>query len=60
MQALEIGIVLEPREQVGETVDRAKLAEHYGFEFVGITDGQMIWRDVSPGFSRSLTAERRA
>ena len=26
MQALEIGIVLEPREQVGETVDRAKLA----------------------------------
>ena len=56
MQALEIGIVLEPREQVGETVDRAKLAEHYGFEFVGITDGQMIWRDVSVALTATAIA----
>ena len=38
---VEIGIVLEPRNQVGETVARAQLAEANGFEFIGITDGQM-------------------
>jgi 5,10-methylenetetrahydromethanopterin reductase len=56
---LEIGIVLEPREPVGETVERAKLAERHGFEFIGITDGQMIWRDVSVSLTASALATSR-
>lgn len=58
-QQLEIGIVLEPREQVGETVDRARLAEQYGFEYVGITDGQMIWRDVSVALTATAVATEK-
>jgi 5,10-methylenetetrahydromethanopterin reductase len=56
---VEVGIVLEPRNNVGETVERAKLAEDNGFEFIGITDGQMIWRDVSVALTASAAATSR-
>lgn len=56
---VEIGIVLEPRNQIGETVARAKLAEQNGFEFLGITDGQMIWRDVSVALTACAVATER-
>jgi 5,10-methylenetetrahydromethanopterin reductase len=56
---LDIGIVLEPREPVLETVARAQLAESHGFEFIGITDGQMIWRDVSVSLAASAIATTR-
>lgn len=56
---IEIGIVLEPRNQLGETVERARMAENHGFEFIGITDGQMIWRDVSVALTASAAATQR-
>lgn len=57
--AVEIGIVLEPRNHVSETVGRAVLAEENGYEFIGITDGQMIWRDVSVALTASAMATSR-
>jgi alkanesulfonate monooxygenase SsuD/methylene tetrahydromethanopterin reductase-like flavin-dependent oxidoreductase (luciferase family) len=59
MTSAEIGIVLEPRRDVHETLDRAKLAEKNGYEYIGITDGQMIWRDVSVALTASAGATTR-
>ena len=55
-KATEIGIVLEPRGPIRQLVRQAKLAEGEGFEFIGITDGQMIWRDVSVALSATALA----
>lgn len=41
-----IGLNLLPDTSVRATVETTRLAEELGFDFVGITDGQMIWRDV--------------
>jgi 5,10-methylenetetrahydromethanopterin reductase len=43
---VEIGLNLLPVISARETANWARLAEDVGFDFVGLTDGQMIWRDV--------------
>jgi alkanesulfonate monooxygenase SsuD/methylene tetrahydromethanopterin reductase-like flavin-dependent oxidoreductase (luciferase family) len=58
-QGIEIGIVLEPRGDVRKLVDRAKLAEDLGFEFIGITDGQMIWSDAVVALTATALATKR-
>ncbi len=58
-QGIEIGIVLEPRGDVRKLVDRAKLAEELGFQFIGITDGQMIWSDAVVALTASALATKR-
>lgn len=58
-KGIEIGIVLEPRGDVRKLVDRAKLAEELGFQFIGITDGQMIWSDAVVALTASALATKR-
>ena len=58
-QGIEIGIVLEPRGDVRQLVDRAKLAEELGFQFIGITDGQMIWSDAVVALTATALATKR-
>jgi 5,10-methylenetetrahydromethanopterin reductase len=43
---VKVGIWLQPTTDVGAVADRARRAEDRGAQFVGITDGQMIWRDA--------------
>jgi 5,10-methylenetetrahydromethanopterin reductase len=42
----QIGLNLLPTTSAVDTAETVQLAEDLGFDFVGITDGQMIWRDV--------------
>src|SRR5919197_4152087 len=58
-QAVEIGIVLEPRGDVKKVVEQAKLAEDLGFGFVGITDGQMIWSDAFVALTATALATKQ-
>ncbi len=58
-KAVEIGIVLEPRGDVRKLVERAKLAEELGFDFIGVTDGQMIWSDAIVALTASALATKR-
>jgi 5,10-methylenetetrahydromethanopterin reductase len=58
-EAIEVGIVIEPRNDVRETVNWAKLAEANGYELLGITDGQMIWRDAWVALTASAVATER-
>jgi 5,10-methylenetetrahydromethanopterin reductase len=44
--AVKVGIWIQPTTDVKTVAERARRAEDGGVEFVGITDGQMIWRDV--------------
>jgi 5,10-methylenetetrahydromethanopterin reductase len=43
---MRIGIWLQPNTNPRAVVDQICRAERLGFDFVGLTDGQMIWRDV--------------
>jgi 5,10-methylenetetrahydromethanopterin reductase len=43
---MEFGIWLQPTTSPATVARWARLAEDLGFSFVGITDGQNIWRDV--------------
>lgn len=43
---MKVGIWIQPTTDVGTVADRARRAEDGGADFVGITDGQMIWRDA--------------
>jgi alkanesulfonate monooxygenase SsuD/methylene tetrahydromethanopterin reductase-like flavin-dependent oxidoreductase (luciferase family) len=58
-EGVEVGIVLEPRGDVRTLVERARLAEELGFEFVGITDGQMIWSDAVVALTATALATKR-
>jgi 5,10-methylenetetrahydromethanopterin reductase len=58
-QGIEVGIVLEPRGDVRKLVAQARLAEDLGFEFVGITDGQMIWSDAVVALTATALATSR-
>jgi 5,10-methylenetetrahydromethanopterin reductase len=58
-QSVQVGIVLEPRGDVTKLVEQAKLAEELGFEFVGITDGQMIWSDAVVALTATALATTR-
>jgi 5,10-methylenetetrahydromethanopterin reductase len=43
---VKVGIWIQPTTDVKTVAARARRAEDGGAHFVGITDGQMIWRDV--------------
>lgn len=43
---VDVGVWLQPTGNVRQVVERAVLAESSGLDFVGITDGQMIWNEV--------------
>jgi 5,10-methylenetetrahydromethanopterin reductase len=43
---LRVGVWLLADQPADVTAARARLAESVGLDFVGVTDGQMIWRDV--------------
>lgn len=43
---MKVGIWIQPTTDVRTVAERARRAEDGGAEFVGITDGQMIWRDA--------------
>lgn len=58
-RGIEIGIVLEPRGDVRKLVERARLAEDLGFDFIGVTDGQMIWSDAVVALTASALATKR-
>jgi 5,10-methylenetetrahydromethanopterin reductase len=58
-QSVQVGVVLEPRGDVRKLVEHAKLAEDLGFEFVGITDGQMIWSDAVVALTATALATTR-
>jgi 5,10-methylenetetrahydromethanopterin reductase len=55
----EIGLNLLPTASARETAERSRLAEDLGFDFVGITDGQMIWRDVYVALTLAAAATKR-
>jgi hypothetical protein len=43
---IEVGIWLTSNQPVGRLGDTVRLCEELRFSFVGIADGQMIWRGV--------------
>src|SRR5204862_1638482 len=55
----ELGIILEPRGDVNKLAQQARLAEDLGFDFVGITDGQMIWSDAVVALTATALATSR-
>jgi 5,10-methylenetetrahydromethanopterin reductase len=59
LNPVEFGIWLTPTGPVREVVERTRLCEDLGFDFVGITDGQMIWRDVYVALAAAAVATRR-
>jgi 5,10-methylenetetrahydromethanopterin reductase len=59
MAAVEIGLNLLPTGSARHTADWTRLAEDLGFDFVGITDGQMIWRDVYVALTLAAAATKR-
>jgi 5,10-methylenetetrahydromethanopterin reductase len=56
---VEIGLNLLPTISARQTADWARLAEDLGFDFVGITDGQMIWRDVYVALTLAAAMTKR-
>jgi 5,10-methylenetetrahydromethanopterin reductase len=56
---LQIGLNLLPDISARATAEQARLAEDLGFDFVGITDGQMIWRDVWVALTLAAAATKR-
>jgi 5,10-methylenetetrahydromethanopterin reductase len=53
---VKVGIWIQPTTDVRTVAQRARRAEDGGAHFVGITDGQMIWRDVHVALT--LAADR--
>jgi len=43
---MKVGVWFQPTTDAHTVARRVVDAEQHGFDFVGITDGQMIWRDV--------------
>lgn len=43
---MKVGVWFQPTTDARTVARRVVAAEDHGFDFVGITDGQMIWRDV--------------
>jgi 5,10-methylenetetrahydromethanopterin reductase len=56
---VEYGVWLQPTGSVRELAEQARLCEELGFSFVGVTDGQMIWRDVYVALAAAALATRR-
>src|SRR4029450_13495956 len=59
MARVEIGLNLLPVNSARQTAEWARLAEDVGFDFVGITDGQMIWRDVYVALTLAAAGTKR-
>lgn len=58
-RAVEFGIWLQPTTSPATVAGWARLAEDEGFDFVGITDGQNIWRDVYVCLTAAALGTRR-
>jgi 5,10-methylenetetrahydromethanopterin reductase len=56
---LQIGLNLLPDISARATAEQVRLAEDLGFDFVGITDGQMIWRDVYVALTLAAAVTKR-
>jgi 5,10-methylenetetrahydromethanopterin reductase len=56
---IEFGIWLQPTTSPATVARWAKLAEDQGFSFVGITDGQNIWRDAWVCLTAAALATKR-
>jgi 5,10-methylenetetrahydromethanopterin reductase len=59
MTKLRIGLNLLPSVSARATADDVRFAEELGYDFVGITDGQMIWRDVYVTMALAAAATKR-
>ena len=59
MEDLEIGLNLLPNVSARATAEDVRLAEDLGYDFVGLTDGQMIWRDVYVSLALAVAATNR-
>jgi 5,10-methylenetetrahydromethanopterin reductase len=59
MDGLQIGLNLLPTKSAGELAQDVRLAEDLGYNFVGITDGQMIWRDVYVSLAMAAAATKK-
>jgi len=59
MARVDIGLNLLPVTSARQTAEWARLAEDVGFDFVGITDGQMIWRDVYVALTLAAAGTKR-
>lgn len=58
-RAVQFGIWLQPTASSETVAEWARIAEDEGFDFVGITDGQNIWRDVYVCLTAAALATRR-
>ena len=59
MAKLTVGLNLLPDTAPRRTTELVQLAEAQGFDFVGLTDGQMIWRDVYVTLAQAAAATSR-
>ena len=55
----DVGVWLQPTGSVLEIAELAQQCDDYGFGFLGMTDGQMIWRDVYVALSVAATRTKR-
>lgn len=59
MPRVRFGVWLLADRSPAETAEQARLAEEVGLDFVGVTDGQMIWRDVYVSLTAAAFATKR-
>jgi 5,10-methylenetetrahydromethanopterin reductase len=55
----DVGVWLQPTISVREVADLAQQCDDYGFGFLGMTDGQMIWRDVYVALTLAASRTKR-
>lgn len=56
---MKVGIWIQPTTDIKTVAERARRAEDGGAGFVGITDGQMIWRDAYAALTLAANATSR-
>jgi 5,10-methylenetetrahydromethanopterin reductase len=56
---VKLGIWIQPTANAQTMAAQARQAEDRGAEFVGMTDGQMIWRDVYVALTLAATMTKR-
>ncbi|MEA2622476.1 MAG: 5,10-methylenetetrahydromethanopterin reductase [Chloroflexota bacterium] len=59
MAGVTVGVWFQANRPVREIVDWARLAESVGVDFVGVTDGQMIWREAYVALAAVAVATSR-
>ncbi|HEX9443119.1 MAG TPA: LLM class flavin-dependent oxidoreductase [Candidatus Binatia bacterium] len=55
----DVGVWLQPTVPVAEIAALAERCDDYGFDFLGMTDGQMIWRDVYVALTLAASRTKR-